>query len=368
MYIGLKPCAWERSGTSLLVVCDPSRQVELNDPDGHAQTMLSILARRPHTPPELRLALAESGLEVTDAELAAAVAALDSIRLLTDPNGGTPPPPLRERYFSNLAFFDLFASLQTAGYDFQQRVSGAHVLQLGVGGLGSNALQSLAGLGVGRLTLLDHDTVEPRNFARQFLYRERDIGRPKVLRAAEWVGEFDHRIEVSAVQRRIGGPDDVADLLPGVDVVVSGVDQPDEIDSWVNAACVAAGVPWVRGGMGGSDLVYFSVDSGRGPCLACRQTMLDEQTRRGGDPGSRLAASLGRVNRGIGPAAALIGALVALEGLRYLTGFEPPQAAGAQVYVPLAGDAGWRREPWAADPGCPLCEQARSRRGAAVSA
>jgi hypothetical protein len=44
----------------------------------------------------------------------------------------------------------------------------SRVLQLGTGGLRSNVLQSLAGLGVGRLTVLEHDVVEPRNFARQF--------------------------------------------------------------------------------------------------------------------------------------------------------------------------------------------------------
>jgi hypothetical protein len=40
MRIGLEPCVWERSGASLLVVCDSSRQIELYDPAGHAQTML----------------------------------------------------------------------------------------------------------------------------------------------------------------------------------------------------------------------------------------------------------------------------------------------------------------------------------------
>jgi molybdopterin-synthase adenylyltransferase len=365
MRVGLKQCAWERSGESLIVICDPSRQVELHDPEGQVQTLLTILARGPCTLPELRGDLAGAGIRVSMADLHAAVAALDSIRLLTDPDDAAPTPPEQgERLFSNLAFFDLFATLDSSRFALQRRVSQAHVLQLGTGGLGCAVLQGLAGLGVGRLTLLDNDVVEPRNFARQFLYRERDIGRPKVLRAADWVRDFDHRIEVSPVQRRVDGPDDVTDLLVGVDLVVSGIDQPDEVDYWVNAACVGAGVPWVRGGMVGSELAFFSVDPGRGPCLACRSVMLDREADLAG---THLAPSLGRVNRGIGPAAAIVGGLEALEALRYLTGFEPPQAAGVYVHLSLADGLDWRREPWIADPDCALCARARDRRAVAVT-
>ncbi len=372
MRIALKECAWERWDDALVVVCDPSRQIELSDPDGHAEALLTALAAGPQALPELRQRLAEAGVEVDLAELGDAVAALDSVRLLEDADDPAPVPAAPEgRYFSNLAFFELFASLETSRLEFQRRLGTAHVLQLGTGGLGSNVLQSLAGLGVGRLTLLDHDLVEPRNFARQFLYRQADVGRSKVRRAVDWVREFDPRVDVAAVERRVGEPADVADLLGGVDLVVSGIDQPDNVDTLVNDACVSAGVPWVRGGMVGSELVYFSVDPGRTPCYACWRKQVDEEASvpEAGAVAMRLASGRSRVNRAIGPAAALVGSLVAFEALRYLTGYEPPYAAGANVYVDVAGGCQQRREPWPQDPGCALCGRARERlaAGAAVS-
>jgi molybdopterin/thiamine biosynthesis adenylyltransferase len=368
--IALKECSWERWGETLVVVCDPSKQIELEDPEGHAEVLLTALASGPQSLPELRPRLAESGLEVDIAELRAAVAALDSTRLLEAADDDATPasPALDGRYLSNLAFFALFATLDAARAELQRRLSRSHVLQLGTGGLGSNVLQSLAGLGVGRLTLLDHDLVEPRNFARQFLYRESDIGHSKVRRAADWVREFDSRIEVATVQRRVGGPGDVADLLDGVDLVVSGIDQPgtvdQSVDQWVNEACVGAGVPWVRGGMLGTELSYFSVDPGRSPCLACwkrKRYDVEASAATVEAVGIRVSAGLPRVNPGIGPAAALIGSLVAFEALRYLTGYEPPYAAGAHVYLEIAGGCQQRREPWPGDPDCALCRRARER-------
>jgi molybdopterin/thiamine biosynthesis adenylyltransferase len=188
------------------------------------------------------------------------------------------------------------------------------------------------------------------------------------------VRAFDASIDVSAVEGRVEGPGDVAHLLGGVDVVVSGVDRPDAVDSWVNEACVGAGVPWVRGGMLGTELRYFSVDPGRsacrGPCLAAWVAARDGST--GGQDtdsvGVRLSTGLPRANRAIGPAAALVGSLVAFEALRYLARYEPPYAAGATVHVDIPGGCQQRREPWPADPACPVCRSARDRLATSTSA
>ena len=79
---------------------------------------------------------------------------------------------------------------------------------------------------------------------------------------------------------------------------------------------------------------------------------------------ARLVARFVLANHGIGPAYGLAGALVAFEALRYLTGFQPPRAAGATVLVDLRDGCAMRREPWQQDPGCELCGQARTRRAA----
>jgi len=152
--IALKDCGWERVDDRLIVVSQGSKLVELHDPDGSTEAFLTALAAGPQTADELRARLAAAGSPVSAEELADALAALDSIPLLEDPDGASfADAELDLRHFSNLAFFQEYSGLQRTPTDLQCRLVDAHVLQLGTGGLGSNVLQCLAGLGVGRLTL-----------------------------------------------------------------------------------------------------------------------------------------------------------------------------------------------------------------------
>ena len=364
----LKNAVWELAGDDLYVVSEPETQIVLSDPTGQVEQLLGLLREGTRDAAQLGAALAVLGLPATSSEISDAIAALDELRLLLD---AAAPMQLSEgqaeRYFSNLAFFTTFASLDRSPASFQGALLDAHVVFLGTGGVGSTAIQAMTGAGVGRMTLLDNDVVELRNFARQYLYRTQDIGMPKVERAAAWVQAFSPGTDVRVVSRWIGGPDDVADLLTEADLVVSGVDQPAGIDLWVNEACVAAGVPYVRGGMIAQRLAYWSVDPGCSPCMACHQHELTAAAPEYGVAAERRRAELERANRGIGPVASMVGALVAMEALRYLTGFAPPIAAGCERFVDFAtGDQEvqyWTR--WA---GCPVCPTAPGTRAAGVPA
>ncbi len=354
----LKNAVWERTGDDLYVVSEPETQIVLSDPTGQVERLLELLREGTRDVVQLGAALADCHLPATSAEISDAIAVLDELRLLVD---AAAPRPLSdeaaERYFSNLAFFTTFASLDRSPASFQGALLGAHVVFLGTGGLGSTAIQAMAGAGIGRMTLLDNDTVELRNFARQYLYRTQDIGMPKVERAAAWVRAFSPGTDVRTVSRWIGGPGDVADLLTDAALVISGVDQPAGIDLWVNEACVAAGVPYVRGGMIAQRLAYWSVDPGRSPCMACHQHELTVAAPEHGVSADRRRAELERVNRGIGPVASMVGALVAMEALRYLTGFAPPIAAGCERFVDFAtGDQEVQR--WTRWADCPVCPTA----------
>ena len=70
------------------------------------------------------------------------------------------------------------------------------------------------------------------------------------------------------------------------------------------------------------------------------------------------------MNRANGPSAALIGSLVAFEALRYLTGYEQPYAAGAEVTLSVSAGGEQRREPWPRNPDCALCAAAAVARSA----
>jgi molybdopterin-synthase adenylyltransferase len=350
----LKDAVWERSGPDLNVIADPETELVLGDPDGTVECLLELLREGTRDPLALAGLLASRFPQVSETDVTAALDALDGLGLLVD---AAAPDTLtavqQERYFSNLAFFETYASLDRSAASLQRALADAHVVFLGTGGLGSTVIQAMAGAGVGRMTLLDNDTVELRNFARQYLYREADIGKPKVKCAEAWVRAFSSAADVRAVSRWISGPDDIADLITDADLVVSGVDHPDDIDFWVNCACVGAGVPFVRGGMLLRRVCYWSVDPGRSGCRACLQHTAGEDASRI----YRMRRGLDSVNRGIGPVASTVGAAVAMEAVRYLTRFAEPIAAGRMRFIDCATGAE-EVVPWERWPECPVCATA----------
>ena len=94
--------------------------------------------------------------------------------------------------------------LPEVGAAGQARLAAAPVLVVGAGGLGSPVLATLAGAGVGQLTVLDHDRVEESNLHRQPLYRMTDLGRPKAEAAREALLAANPAISVDAMPRRLG--------------------------------------------------------------------------------------------------------------------------------------------------------------------
>lgn len=130
----------------------------------------------------------------------------------------------------------------------QVALSQAHVVLVGCGGIGSPALQYLAGAGIGRLTLIDSDVVDLSNLQRQTIFAERDIGMAKAEAAAAWVQRFDGAIEVRAVAGRLGG-DSAARLLEGATLVLDGCDN-FATRLAVSDACVQLGIPLTSAALG----------------------------------------------------------------------------------------------------------------------
>lgn len=366
----LKPINCVAGEGSLLLGLDPRTRVEVADPTGHVRALLLLLREGTRTPARLHADLAATAPGVTRDDVDEALEMLDDLGWLEN---AAAEPRLsdyeRERYFSNLAFFDAFTTLSLDREEIQRRLIASHVVVLGAGGLGSSVIQNLSGFGVERLTLLDQDTVELRNFARQFTYGEADLGRPKVEQVGAWLRAFHSHAAVAALHRRIDSADDVAELLDDADLVVAAIDEPAEIDEWINAACVAAGVPFIRGGLAYLQGLYWSVDPGRSACKRCL-----ERHRAGHalDADRRVVTwervlSTERVNRGIGPVAQLMGSLVAMEALRYLTAIAEPVSAGTYQLVDFSGACETSSDPWPRDPDCDVCAGASSRQPAAAA-
>jgi molybdopterin/thiamine biosynthesis adenylyltransferase len=124
----------------------------------------------------------------------------------------------------------------------------AKVVLIGIGGIGSPALQYLAGAGVGTLVLVDDDAVEESNLQRQTIFREDDVGRRKAELAEVWVREFDPVLEASWVCDRVIA-DNAASVIAGADLVVDGCDN-FATRLAVSDACVAAKVPLLSAAVG----------------------------------------------------------------------------------------------------------------------
>jgi molybdopterin-synthase adenylyltransferase len=259
------------------------------------------------------------------------------------------------RYDRQLRYFSDVSSGVLPPSEYQRRLREARVLMLGVGGLGSWASYALLCCGIGELVLLDGDHVEESNFNRQILYRESDIGRPKAEAAAEALAEFNSSCRLTAVARRLESVDAVREVAEGVDFVVNGADWPaHDIERWVNAACFAAGVPFIT--MSHSPPVarvgplYVPGTTG---CFACQ-----ERTYRDAFP---LYDELVDQRRGrpseaatLGPVCAFIGGQVALETLHQLTGLFAPASLGvSHVYDLRTMEV--TREPVPRVAGCDVC-------------
>ena len=130
----------------------------------------------------------------------------------------------------------------------QAALADAHVVLVGMGGIGCPALQYLAGAGVGRLTVIDSDAIEVSNLQRQVLFTPADVGRAKVEVAAEWVRRFDPALTVEARVERVTTANAAA-LVEGAGVVLDGTDN-FATRLAVSDGCVSARVPLTSAALG----------------------------------------------------------------------------------------------------------------------
>lgn len=151
------------------------------------------------------------------------------------------PPDRLNRFARHIVLPEIGGAGQVA-------LTGAHVVLVGCGGIGSPALQYLAAAGIGRLTLIDSDTVEESNLQRQTIFTLADIGRSKAEAAAEWVRRFDPSLETRAVVLRVG-KDSAARVPKDATLVLDGCDN-FATRLAVSDACVAAGVPLTSAALG----------------------------------------------------------------------------------------------------------------------
>jgi len=113
--------------------------------------------------------------------------------------------------------------LHEVGAAGQARLGAATVLVVGAGGLGCAVLQYLVAAGVGRLIVVDHDTVEESNLHRQPLYRMSDLGQPKVLAARATLLASNPRVRIDGLAERLTAAN-APQLVTQADIVIDAAD------------------------------------------------------------------------------------------------------------------------------------------------
>ena len=232
--------------------------------------------------------------------------------------------------------------LDEVGIEGQQRALDAHALIVGAGGLGSPAALYLAASGIGRITLVDDDTVDLTNLQRQVMHTTARVGQPKVESGREALLQINPDIDVVALRERVG-PARLAELAASATVVLDCSDNFSTRHA-VNRACVAAGVPLVAGAVirfDGQISVYDMRDPAS-PCYAC---LFPEDSRF-----EDVACSTMGV---FAPLVGVVGAVQAAEALKLVAGIGPSLAGRLQMLDGRAME--WSEVRVARNPACPVC-------------
>ena len=210
------------------------------------------------------------------------------------------------------------------GAEAQAKLAAARVLVIGAGGLGSAVLPALAGAGVGTIGVIDDDRVELSNLHRQTIHREDAVGTPKTQSAAAAITALNSGTTVHTYPQRLTAAN-ALELFAGFDLVVDGSDNfPTRYLASDAAALSALPLVWgavsqyggqasvaLPGGPGYRDL--FPVPPAPGSVESC-------------EVGGVLPTTVG-----------VIGAIMAGEALKVLTGVGEPLEGRVTTYDALSG-------------------------------
>ena len=237
--------------------------------------------------------------------------------------------------------------LDELGIEGQEKLLASHALVIGAGGLGSPVALYLGSAGVGRITVVDHDTVDATNLQRQIAHALERVGQPKAESVRTAIAQINPDPVVTVVNQR-ADETLLAQWVSEADVVLDCTDN-FATRQMVNAACVQHRKPLVSGAairMDGQVSVYDTRQA-EAPCYACLfpPGQTPEETR---------CATLGV----FAPLVGIIGTVQAAEALKILSGMGS-QLAGRLLM--LDGRAmSWSDIRLQRDPVCPVCGSARS--------
>jgi molybdopterin/thiamine biosynthesis adenylyltransferase len=229
--------------------------------------------------------------------------------------------------------------LREVGGPGQAKIRATRVLIVGAGGLGSPAALYLAAAGIGKLGLVDDDTVSLSNLQRQILFQTRDVGRPKVEAGAEALKALNSGVQIESHNLRITAAN-AMDLIAGYDIVADGSDN-FATRFLLNDACFFAKKPLVSAAVTEFE-GQLATYKGYAPGCPCYRCLFAAPPPPGTVPNCSETG--------------VLGSLQALEVLKEAAGLGTGLAGKILTYKALTTEFRTARLP--RDPACPLCGNA----------
>ena len=226
----------------------------------------------------------------------------------------------------------------------QEALLRSHAVIAGCGALGSFHGAALARAGIGRLTIVDRDYVEPSNLHRQWLFDESDAAEalPKAVAAERRLTRINSGIRVRGVVADLTASN-ADDLLADADLILDGTDN-FETRYLINDFAVSHSIPWIYGAAVGSYGLSMPVVPGHTACLRC----VYPDPPAGPQPTCETSGVIGAI-------VSLIATVQVADALKVLCGcFDPLHAR--LTTADLWESAGIRQiDPPPRDPACPCC-------------
>jgi adenylyltransferase/sulfurtransferase len=240
----------------------------------------------------------------------------------------------RERYSRQI----LFPGIGERG---QEALLASHAVVVGCGALGSFHAAALARAGVGTITIIDRDYVEPSNLHRQWLFEESDAAEslPKAAAAARRLASINSSVVVRPKVADLT-PSNAGELLGGANVLLDGTDNFDA-RFLLNDFAVSNGVPWIYGAAVGSYGIAMPVVPGVTACLRC----VYPEPPSGAQPTCETAGVLNVI-------VSAVASVQVADALKILVG-ETPRARITTMDVWNGGIRQIEAPP--RDPDCPCC-------------
>ena len=148
---------------------------------------------------------------------------------------------MTERYIRHI-------NLKQIGETGQKKLQQSSVLIVGVGGLGSPISLYLTAAGLGRIGLIDFDTVSLSNLQRQILYTENDLGKPKVEIAYNKLKALNSELKIDIYNFKLT-VDNAEEIISNYDIIVDGCDNFDT-RYCIDDICNKLEKPYVYGSIG----------------------------------------------------------------------------------------------------------------------